>query len=56
MALDLFQAGILIGSVLRGPQGCYAYDPAGSPVGQFADIDAAAHALASRAALEPVAA
>lgn len=56
MALDLYLSGVLIGSVVRGPQGCYAYGPSGSPVGQFADIDAAAHALASRAALEPVAA
>lgn len=48
MALDLYLSGVLIGSVVRGLKGCYAYCPAGSPVGQFADIDAAAHALKAR--------
>lgn len=56
MAMDLFIEGVLIGSVVRGLRGCYAYDPAGAPVGQFADIDAAAVALQQRAALEPAAA
>lgn len=50
MALELFQAGILIGSVIRGLRGCYAYSPDGQPVGEFADIDAAAHALVARVA------
>lgn len=56
MAIDLFVSGVLIGSVVHGLKGCYAYDADGSPVGQFADLDAAAVALAARAARETVAA
>ena len=56
MALDLYQAGVLIGSVVRCRGGCYAYTPAGEAIGQFHNIDAAAYALAARAAPEPVAA
>lgn len=56
MALDLFMAGVLIGSVVRCRGGCFAYTASGEAVGQFADIDAAAHALAARIAPEPVAA
>ncbi|MHC2108563.1 hypothetical protein [Methylobacterium sp. CM6246] len=56
MALDLYQAGVLIGSVAPCRGGCYAYIPACEAIGQFHDIDVAVHALAARAAPEPVAA
>ncbi|MDE3748623.1 hypothetical protein [Methylobacterium radiotolerans] len=49
MHLDLFSDGALIGSVVRGGTPCvYAYDPSRLPIGTFADIDAAAAALAYR--------
>jgi hypothetical protein len=56
MALDLYQAGVLIGSIVRCQNGCYAYTPAGEAIRQIHDIDAAAHALAARVAPEAVAA
>lgn len=56
MALDLFISGVPIGSVVRCRSGCFAYTPSGSPLGEYADLDAAAAALAARVALEPVAA
>ena len=48
MAVDLFISGVLIGSVVRGLRGVFAYDPTGAPVGQYADLDAAAVALQAR--------
>lgn len=49
MCLDLFSGGVLIGSVVRAAGGAvFAYCPAGSALGTFADIDAAAVALAGR--------
>lgn len=49
MRLDLFSDGVLMGSVVRGGTRCvYAYNPARLPIGTFADIDAAAAALACR--------
>ena len=56
MALDLHLGGVLIGSVVRCRNGCFAYTPDGQPVGEFADIDAAAFALAARVAPKQVAA
>lgn len=53
MSLDLFQSGILIGSVVRCSGGhAYAYLPNGEALGTFADLDAAAAALAARAKRE----
>ncbi|MFC6792947.1 hypothetical protein ACFQE0_27355 [Methylobacterium komagatae] len=48
MAIDLYQDGILIGSVVRCTGGCYVYTPEGTPLGQMANLDAAALALAER--------
>ncbi|WP_187193403.1 MULTISPECIES: hypothetical protein [unclassified Methylobacterium] len=56
MALDLFVSGVLIGRVVRCWSGCFAYSPSGAPLGEYADLDAAAAAAATRVALEPVAA
>lgn len=57
MALDLFVSGVLIGSVVRCSGGsAYAYTADGIALGTYADLDAAAAALAARAALEPAAA
>lgn len=52
MALDLYIGGVCIGSVVRGAGVAFAYDGAGSPVGQFATIDAATVALAARAGIK----
>ena len=49
MVLDLFEKGVLIGSVVKGGPGIvYAYDPDGAAVGTFGDLDAAAAALSRR--------
>jgi hypothetical protein len=56
VALDLFTQGVLIGSVVRGLRGCYAYTPSGAPLGEYADLDAAAAALAARVSAGPIAA
>ncbi|MGH1569787.1 hypothetical protein ACRAWG_02820 [Methylobacterium sp. P31] len=51
MALDIFQAGRLLGSIIRASGGVvYAYDAAGLPVGTFDDTEAATAALARKAA------
>ena len=55
MTLDLFVSSVLMGSVVRCRSGCFAYSPSGAPLGEYADLDAAAAALAARVALEPVA-
>ncbi len=52
MALDLYIAGLCIGSVVRGLKGVFAYGPDGSAVGQFHDTDAAARVLATRAGIQ----
>lgn len=52
MALDLYIAGALIGSVVRGAGSVFAYAPDGSAIGQYATTDAAAVALAARAGIE----
>ena len=50
VVLDLFQSGKLIGSVIRCAGGvAYAYLPDGQALGTFADLDAAAAALAIHA-------
>lgn len=49
MRLELFHQGRLIGTVVRaGGRSAFAYDPTGVVVGQYADLDAAAAALARR--------
>lgn len=48
MILDLFHAGECIGSVVRSVGNAFAYAPTGVAVGQLADSDAAAAALARR--------
>lgn len=56
MALDLYQAGELVGSVVRCAGGiAYAYLPDGAALGTFADLDSAAAALAARVPSEQVA-
>jgi hypothetical protein len=50
MCLDLFSGGVLIGSVVRFGGNVFAYGPDGTALGQFADLDAAAAALARKAA------
>lgn len=56
MALDLFKAGIHLGSVVRCNGGAvYCYTASGEALGTFATIDAAAVALAARAGIEAAA-
>jgi len=49
MRLEIFHQGQLLGTVVRSI-GCnaFAYDASGFVIGQFADLDAAALALARR--------
>lgn len=49
MAIDLFIAGVCIGSVIRGAGSVFAYAADGTALGQYATTDAAAVALAARA-------
>jgi len=48
--LDLYAKGVLLGSVVRSTGTVYAYLPDGRSLGQFADLDAAAAALARQKA------
>jgi hypothetical protein len=49
MRLELFHRRRLLGTVVRSAgQTAFAYDPTGIVVGQYADLDAAAAALARR--------
>jgi serine phosphatase RsbU (regulator of sigma subunit) len=51
MALDIYRAGQLIGSIIRASGGTvHVYDAAGLPVGTFGSMDAATTALERRAA------
>lgn len=53
MALDLYQNGIAIGSVVRCAGGvAYAYLPTGEALGTYADLDSAAAALVTHARRE----
>lgn len=48
VVIDLYVRGVHIGSVVRSTGCVYCYDPNGAPIGQFADLDAAASALNAR--------
>lgn len=51
MSLEIYQAGRLIGSIVRASgRIVYAYDAAGLPIGTFGSMDEAAAALERRAA------
>lgn len=50
MSIQMFVAGVLIGSVTRSGKGTvYARGPDGLPIGCFADVDAATAELMRRA-------
>ena len=54
MSVDLFSDGVHLGSVVRCNGGqAFAYLPSGEALGTYADLDAAAAALAARIQQEP---